>query len=225
MNIITCLAFIVVYETDDYQILFMVPGQSQPPCHLSVFLEVTDSRNTSSDWSCFVSHRLSVVNQKMEDKSVTKESQNRYSKAAKDWGWREFVTLTSLFDQDSGFLVNDTVIFSAEVLILKETSIIHDFTDQESESTSDCQTDKVEKRTFTWKVENFLSFKEIMETRKIFSKFFEAGGCELRIGMFSFFPHPPLCILPLIYQEAFHRVRSLLVVQEFMSPLTPYAYI
>ncbi|KAI9107556.1 hypothetical protein K1719_021593 [Acacia pycnantha] len=80
----------------------MKSRQSQPPCLLSMFLEVTDSRKTSSDWSCFVSHRLSVVNQKMEVKSVSKESQNRYSKAAKDWGWREFVTLTSLFDQDSG---------------------------------------------------------------------------------------------------------------------------
>ena len=29
----------------------------------------------------------------------TKESQNRYSRVAKDWGWREFVTLTTLFDQ------------------------------------------------------------------------------------------------------------------------------
>ena len=36
--------------------------------------------------------------------------------------------------------------------------------------------------SFTWKVENFLSFKDIMETRKIFSKFFQAGGCELRLG-------------------------------------------
>lgn len=132
-----------------------------------------------------MSHRLSVVNQKMEDKSVTKESQNRYSKAAKDWGWREFVTLTSLFDQDSGFLVSDTVVFSAEVLILKETSIIQDLTDQDAESTSDSRVGKVERRSsFTWKVENFLSFKEIMETRKIFSKFFQAGGCELRIGGF-----------------------------------------
>ena len=165
----------------------MVSGQSQPPCHLSVFLEVTDSRNTSSDWSCFVSHRLSVVNQRMEEKSVTKESQNRYSKAAKDWGWREFVTLTSLFDQDSGFLVQDTVVFSAEVLILKETSIMQDFTDQDTESTNGAsQIDGVGKRSsFTWKVENFLSFKEIMETRKIFSKFFQAGGCELRIGELS----------------------------------------
>lgn len=163
---------------------FLQSGQSQPPCHLSVFLEVTDSRNTPSDWSCFVSHRLSVVNQKMEEKSVTKESQNRYSKAAKDWGWREFVTLTSLFDQDSGFLVQDTVVFSAEVLILKETSIMHDFTDQELDSSNPgCQIDQAGKKSsFTWKVENFLSFKEIMETRKIFSKFFQAGGCELRIG-------------------------------------------
>lgn len=167
----------------------VLPGQSQPPCHLSVFLEVTDSRNTSSDWSCFVSHRLSVVNQKIEEKSVTKESQNRYSKAAKDWGWREFVTLTSLFDQDSGFLVQDSVIFSAEVLILKETSIMEDFSENGSE------TDNTEKKSsFTWKVENFLSFKEIMETRKIFSKFFQAGGCELRIGKCiilhnSFLPH------------------------------------
>lgn len=128
-----------------------------------------------------MSHRLSVVNQRMEDKSVTKESQNRYSKAAKDWGWREFITLTSLFDQDSGFLVQDTVVFSAEVLILKETSIMQDFTDQDVESSF--QIDKIGKRSsFTWKVENFLSFKEIMETRKIFSKFFQAGGCELRIG-------------------------------------------
>ncbi|XP_065850485.1 uncharacterized protein [Euphorbia lathyris] len=173
----------------DCRLIVYPRGQSQPPCHLSVFLEVTDSRNTSSDWSCFVSHRLSVVNQKMEEKSVTKESQNRYSKAAKDWGWREFVTLTSLFDQDSGFLVQDTVIFSAEVLILKETSIMQDFTDQDTEATNTGnQIDKVGKRSsFTWKVENFLSFKEIMETRKIFSKFFQAGGCELRIGVYESF--------------------------------------
>ena len=80
-----------------------------------MFLEVTDPRMGGNDWSCFVSHRLTVVNQKLEERAVAKESQNRYSRAAKDWGWREFVTLTSLFDQDAGFLVNDTVIFSAEV--------------------------------------------------------------------------------------------------------------
>ena len=87
-----------------------------------MFLEVTDSSANNSEWSCFVSHRLSVVNQRSEEKSVAKESQNRYSKQAKDWGWREFVTLTSLFDLDAGFLVNDCVVFAAEVLVLRETS-------------------------------------------------------------------------------------------------------
>ncbi|XP_078444024.1 TRAF-like family protein [Wolffia australiana] len=175
----------------DCRLIVYPRGQSQPPCHLSVFLEVTDSKNTSSDWSCFVSHRLSVVNQKLEEKSITKESQNRYSKAAKDWGWREFVTLTSLFDQDSGFLVQDMVIFSAEVLILKETSIIQELSDSNSESSNPSpgsQIDSIGKRgSFTWRVENFSSFKEIMETRKIFSKFFQAGGCELRIGVYESF--------------------------------------
>ncbi|CAN6449841.1 unnamed protein product [Victoria cruziana] len=173
----------------DCRLIVYPRGQSQPPCHLSVFLEVTDSRNTSNDWSCFVSHRLSVVNQKAEEKSVTKESQNRYSKAAKDWGWREFITLTSLFDQDSGFLVQDTVVFSAEVLILKETSIMQEFLQHESDTNIEGpQPDAVRRKgTFTWKVENFLSFKEIMENRKIFSKFFQAGGCELRIGVYESF--------------------------------------
>lgn len=161
-------------------------GQSQPPCHLSMFLEVTDPRNTCADWSCFVSHRLSVVNQRTDERSVTKESQNRYSKAAKDWGWREFVTLTSLFDQDSGFLVQDMVVFSAEVLILKETSTMQELSEYEGEAAASgggSDTGRIVNRgTFTWRVENFLAFKEIMETRKIFSKFFQAGGCELRIG-------------------------------------------
>ncbi|XP_027080715.1 uncharacterized protein [Coffea arabica] len=173
----------------DCRLIVYPRGQSQPPCHLSVFLEVTDSRNTNNDWSCFVSHRLSVLNQKSDEKSVTKESQNRYSKAAKDWGWREFVTLTSLFDQDSGFLEKDVVSFSAEVLILKETSVIQDLTDQDCEPGNTLPlSEKVGRRSsFTWKVENFMSFKEIMETRKIFSKFFQAGGCELRIGVYESF--------------------------------------
>ncbi|KFK32582.1 hypothetical protein AALP_AA6G262000 [Arabis alpina] len=170
----------------DCRLIVYPRGQSQPPCHLSVFLEVTDSRS-SSDWSCFVSHRLSVVNQRLEEKSVTKESQNRYSKAAKDWGWREFVTLTSLFDQDSGFLVQDTVVFSAEVLILKETSVIKDYVEAESANSVSQIDSSVKRSSFTWKVENFLAFKEIMETRKIFSKFFQAGGCELRIGVYESF--------------------------------------
>lgn len=168
-----------------------------------------------------MSHRLSVINQKLEERTIVKESQNRYSKSAKDWGWREFVTLTVLFDQDAGFLVQDTVVFAAEVLILKETATIQELSDEDSEacsSGSGCQIDSLPKRpSFTWKVESFLSFKDIMETRKIFSKYFQAGGCELRIGKGSYFS----CLVPYIsclLCSSYHNL------QVYMSRLIRSAY-
>ncbi len=39
-----------------------------------MFLEVSDKEATS-DWSCFVSHRLVIVNQRDESRSLVKESQ------------------------------------------------------------------------------------------------------------------------------------------------------
>ena len=50
-------------EASDCRLIVYPRGQSQPPQHLSLFLEVTDPRNGDTDWSCFVSHRLSVVHQ------------------------------------------------------------------------------------------------------------------------------------------------------------------
>ena len=103
-------------------------GQSHPPNHLSMFLEVADREGsdgkTDSDGDVFVSHRLSVCNQLDRGKSVSRESQNRYGRGAKDWGWREFLTLTTLFDEDAGFLVNDTVVFTAEVRVLREKNTL-----------------------------------------------------------------------------------------------------
>jgi len=46
-------------------------------------------------------------------------------KSAKDWGWREFITLQALFDADAGYLLNDDCVFAAEVLMLKESSDAH----------------------------------------------------------------------------------------------------
>jgi hypothetical protein len=202
----------------DLRLIIYPRGQSQPPQHLSMFLEVTHPRAPSPDWSCFVSHRLAVVCQhgsagdakaiangnssgnggsSSPDKSVAKESQNRYNRTAKDWGWREFITLTSLFDAEAGYLVNDTVVFSAEVLILKESSELRtgspasELTSLPSGAAPGGQSRRV-CASFAWRVENFGAFKEILETRKIFSRYFSAGSCELRIGVYESFD--TLCI-------------------------------
>ena len=216
----------------DLRLIIYPRGQSQPPQHLSMFLEVTHPRAPSPDWSCFVSHRLAVVCQHgssaanggsdsktsnggngaptsngssgapastSPDRSVAKESQNRYNRTAKDWGWREFITLTSLFDAEAGFLVNDSVVFSAEVLILKESSELRanaPASELASLPSGAAPVPAAAKgkvcASFAWRVENFGAFKEILETRKIFSRYFSAGGCELRIGVYESFD--TLCI-------------------------------
>ena len=205
----------------DLRLIIYPRGQSQPPQHLSMFLEVTHPRAPSPDWSCFVSHRLAVVCQHgstagageaktvangggshgggvTPDRSVAKESQNRYNRTAKDWGWREFITLTTLFDAEAGYLVNDSVVFSAEVLILKESSELR--TSAPASELASLPAGAAPAggplrrvcASFAWRVENFGAFKEILETRKIFSRYFSAGSCELRIGVYESFD--TLCI-------------------------------
>eukprot|EP00884_Botryococcus_braunii_P019083 jgi/Botrbrau1/5859/Bobra.0366s0040.1 len=191
----------------DCRLIVYPRGQSQPPQHLSMFLEVTDPRS-SGEWSCFVSHRLSVVNQKFEERTVVKESQNRYSRQAKDWGWREFITLTTLFDNDAGFILNDTIQFAAEVTVLKEQTDVREadlnepivgFVEDMHPQPEEPYVGKefvrayaLSKTKFTWKIENFSTFCEILQTRKIFSKFFTVNSCDLRVGMYESFHQ--LCV-------------------------------
>lgn len=41
--------------------------------------------------------------------------------------------------------------------------------------------------SFAWRVENVGSFRDVMDTRKLFSRFFPAGGCDLRVGIYESF--------------------------------------
>lgn len=54
------------------------------------------------------------------------------------------------------------------------------------------QRDHITRTQFTWRIENFPSFRDILETRKIFSRYFTAGGVDLRIGVYESFD--TLCI-------------------------------
>ncbi|GMH39219.1 hypothetical protein BSKO_07117 [Bryopsis sp. KO-2023] len=176
----------------DCRLIVYPRGQSQPPSSLSMFLEVTKRGNVDENWSCFVSHRLSVLSQASKsgvDRTVVKESQNRYSKTAKDWGWREFISLTSLFDQELGFLVSDGISFQAEVLVLKESFEKRDRASLPGASSLPpvAKDSSTSPSGFLWRMDNFAGFREVMETRKIYSQYFKVGDCSLRIGMYDSF--------------------------------------
>ncbi|KAL7168455.1 hypothetical protein ACSBR2_038819 [Camellia fascicularis] len=155
-------------------------GLSQPPSHFSFYLQV-DNQNSSPDWSCFVSYRLSVKNQRSMDKSVSKDSLDRFSNATKELGWCEFLTLNSLLDQDSGFVVGNTIHFCAEVLLLKETFLKGNTELRNAGFPVDHLSGEGE--FVLWILHNFMSFIDILETRKIVSPAFEVGGFQLQIGV------------------------------------------
>ncbi|XVE71506.1 hypothetical protein DITRI_Ditri10aG0156300 [Diplodiscus trichospermus] len=156
-------------------------GQSQKPFHLSMFLEVSDPPNATTDWSCFVHYKLCIINQKMKENSILKGSQERCSKSRKELGWSEFVTLTSLFDKDSGYVVQDTVTFGADVLILKESFKMQDILKSSNKPVH--ENGEKKRWSITWKVENFLSFKRILATQSIYSKYFQVDQLALRIAV------------------------------------------
>lgn len=45
---------------------------------------------------------------------------HRFNTGAKNWGLGPFISLGELYDPHRGFLVNDTLIVEAEVIVLKE---------------------------------------------------------------------------------------------------------
>lgn len=153
--------------------MFESAGQSHIPRYLSLFLEVLSSQH-SCDWSILLGYRLGIVKCGDVKNSIIKQSLRRCYKDTKDLGWWDFVALATLFDQNSGFMVEglSAAVFYAEVCILKET-----FTEDDLAESCDGIS-----KSFTWRVESFLSCTEIVTTQKIVSRFFKVAGSELQIG-------------------------------------------
>uniref|UniRef100_A0A7N0UUN3 ubiquitinyl hydrolase 1 n=1 Tax=Kalanchoe fedtschenkoi TaxID=63787 RepID=A0A7N0UUN3_KALFE len=85
--------------------------------HLSLYLDVADSATLPYGWSRHAHFSLSVVNQVYNKYSIRKETQHQFNARESDWGFTSFMPLGELYDPSRGYLVNDTVIVEAEVLV------------------------------------------------------------------------------------------------------------
>ncbi|CAM8973806.1 unnamed protein product [Rhodiola kirilowii] len=85
--------------------------------HLSLYLDVADSAALPYGWSRHAHFSLSVVNQVYNKYSIRKETQHQFNARESDWGFTSFMPLGELYDPSRGYLVNDTVIVEAEVLV------------------------------------------------------------------------------------------------------------
>ncbi|KAF5744940.1 hypothetical protein HS088_TW07G00521 [Tripterygium wilfordii] len=86
---------------------------------LSMYLDVADSVSLPYGWSRYAQFSLAVVNQIHNKYSVRKDTQHQFNARESDWGFTSFMPLGELYDPGRGFLVNDTVIIEAEVIVRK----------------------------------------------------------------------------------------------------------
>jgi|APGre2960657444_1045066.scaffolds.fasta_scaffold01760_6 hypothetical protein len=105
------------------RLLLYPRGDSQAlPGYLSLYLQVSDSRQPSGKWECFASYRLSVLHARdAAAKSVARDSWHRFSGKKRSHGWCDFTPAGALVDPRTGFCDQDTLSVSAEIIILQES--------------------------------------------------------------------------------------------------------
>ncbi|GMY24152.1 ubiquitin carboxyl-terminal hydrolase 12-like, partial [Fagus crenata] len=85
--------------------------------NLSMYLDVADSTSLPYGWSRYAQFSLAVVNQINNKYSVRKDTQHQFNTRESDWGFTSFMPLGELYDPTRGYIVNDSVIIEAEVLV------------------------------------------------------------------------------------------------------------
>ncbi len=176
-----------------------LPGDSQAlPGYISIYLQISDPRGGSGGkWDCFASYRLAVVNQSDESKGLPRDSWHRFSAKKKSHGWCDFIPAAAVLDAKQGFIVNDVVIVTAEILVLEESvSFTREIDHLGGAGTAPTASSTVVNGAvsvsgdvysgkFTWRVHNFSLFRETIKTQKIMSPVFPAGECSLRLSVYQ----------------------------------------
>ncbi|KAJ9189110.1 hypothetical protein P3X46_000441 [Hevea brasiliensis] len=87
--------------------------------YLSIYLEVADSTSLPRGWSREARYSFAVVNQINSRSTVKKDSQKPvvFNEMGASWGCRSFIPLSELRNPAEGYLVGDTLIVEAEVLV------------------------------------------------------------------------------------------------------------
>eukprot|EP00268_Persea_americana_P045288 TRINITY_DN460_c0_g1_i9.p1 TRINITY_DN460_c0_g1~~TRINITY_DN460_c0_g1_i9.p1 ORF type:complete len:1159 (-),score=221.76 TRINITY_DN460_c0_g1_i9:816-4163(-) len=85
--------------------------------HLSMYLDVADSTTLPYGWGRSAQFSLAIVNQIHNKYTVRKDTQHQFYARESDWGFTSFMPLSELYDPIRGYLVNDTCIVEAEVVV------------------------------------------------------------------------------------------------------------
>ncbi|KAF2299933.1 hypothetical protein GH714_006193 [Hevea brasiliensis] len=84
---------------------------------LSIYLAVADSTSLPQGWSRDAKFSLAVVNQFNNTSTVRRDTKHVFNALEDDWGFTSFIPLSKVKNPAEGYLVADTLIVEAEVLV------------------------------------------------------------------------------------------------------------
>lgn len=161
--------------------------------YLSMCLESKDTDKTVvADRSCWCLFRMSALNQKPGLNHMHKDSYGRFAGDNKSGdntslGWNDYMKMSDFVGDESGFLVDDTAIFSTSFHVIKEFSSF-----SKNGALSGVRITGTPRKSdghmgkFTWRIENFTRLKDILKKRKITglcikSRRFQIGNRDCRL--------------------------------------------
>jgi hypothetical protein len=97
----------------------MFPKGNNDTQHLSVYLDVANSRELPSNWSCHATFKLVIKSHFDNKHDDIKYANHTFNAQESDWGFTQFMPLSDLHDQAKGFMVNDQVVVHASISVRK----------------------------------------------------------------------------------------------------------
>lgn len=162
--------------------------------YLSMCLESKDTDKTVvlSDRSCWCLFRMSVLNQRPGSNHMHRDSYGRFAADNKSGdntslGWNDYMKMSDFIGVDSGFLVDDTAVFSTSFHVIKEfSSFSKNGSVIAGRSGSGARKSDGHIGKFTWRIENFTRLKDLLKKRKITglcikSRRFQIGNRDCRL--------------------------------------------
>ncbi|KAJ6350700.1 hypothetical protein OIU78_006775 [Salix suchowensis] len=116
--------------------------------HISLYLAMADTSSLPLGWEIHVIFRLFLLDQNKDSYLVIQAGKERRFHGLKlEWGFDEFIQLSTFNDSRYGFLVEDTCVLGAEVFVCRERS--------RGKGEVLSMTKQPATFKYTWKIENF----------------------------------------------------------------------
>ncbi|CAL5359411.1 unnamed protein product [Camellia sinensis] len=139
--------------------------------HISLYLVIAETSDLPLGWEVNVNFKLFVYDQ-IQDKYMTIQDANgkvrRFHRMKTKWGFAQLLPLGTFNDAANGYLIHDTCVFGAEVLVINYNG------------RGECLTVlKGLDNTYTWKIDNFSS----LDGKTHYSEVFTIGNRKWKLKL------------------------------------------